>query len=627
MVNQMKLIFKSFLTLAILIANFSQIDCLAKPANKTSINLIKPADPKIETKDELLQELLPKEEITEFDITTQESPLDVVRSAETLEDYVQPYGFKNPPSKEDRLLQEKGLQIAPAELDRLLYPRPGKTQEEEESPLASKALLKLDLKGQQENLEPFQMARNQALVQDLGNGEFEVDASFERQIPTLIDMNKLAYAIGKRGTLDGEYDKLIDKLKGNLKIRGWEIEEFAGKTGKGNKKDDIPGFVAYNKEQNVMTVIVRGSQTREDDDGSPDWEVNFDAQLIDFPFGKVHGGFYNRTKAMLPNIQRAMNRFIDDLDNETKSKIKVVVSGHSQGAALASILMPLLAEIYTANGKFGSKFNNALSNVFQGYFISTPRVYSGDSAVNWINSVVGEHNMIRQNVTGGILADPVPVGSPGRTMTALLSLIPFFGEGLAEKYGGDKGTRSVGYLAADWSGDVLTRQLGNDALSLVARRAKGYFWNRWDILVDAAKKPWHLLTLKTQKKLFTQLMLEPVKDGLTTLVAPLHYGSTNSGVEEGEGLFRRDIVAGYNDSSPTMAELLAQGFQKKKSEREGLSGFIRGGIEEAARQKANLPDLAAVASGIKTTVTDAAKTVAGGLKSAFSGFKKKLFGL
>jgi hypothetical protein len=73
-----------------------------------------------------------------------------------------------------------------------------------------------------------------------------------------------------------------------------------------------------------------------------------------------------------------MNAFIDDLDNETKSKIKVVVSGHSQGAALASILLPLLAEIYTADGKFGPNFNNAFSNVFQGYFISNPRVYSGD---------------------------------------------------------------------------------------------------------------------------------------------------------------------------------------------------------------------------------------------------------
>ncbi|HBN22975.1 MAG TPA: hypothetical protein DD412_07040 [Holosporales bacterium] len=375
-----------------------------------------------------------------------------------------------------------------------------------------------------------------------------------------------------------------------------------------------------------MTVIIRGSQTREDAVGSPDWEVNFDSKLIDFPFGKVHGGFYNRTTAMLPNIQKAMNRFIDDLDDETKSKIKVVVSGHSQGAALASILIPLLAETYKANGKFGPNFNNALSNVFQGYFLSNPRVYSGDSAIEWINRVVGKHNMIRQNVTGGILADPVPVASPGRTMTALLSLIPFAGERLAEKYGGDKGTRSVGYLAADWSNDVLTRQLGNDTLSLAARRAKKYFWNRWDILVDAVKHPLNILNLTTGKKILKQLFLEPIKDPLIAFVAPAHYGSIGNSAEKGEALFRPDIVAGYNTSSPIMAELLAQGFQKKKSEREGLSGFIRGGIEEAARIKANLPDLSAVASGIKTKVSSATKKVVGGLKSAFAGSKKKFFG-
>lgn len=605
----------------------SPIDSFANSEHKPTVNLIKSANLKTQTKDELLNELLPQEEITEFDITTQESPFDNVRSAETFEDN-EPYGLKSPPSKEDTLLQNKGLKVSPAELDRLLFPQPLLIQKDDEQSRSSKARLKAELRARdKEDLDPFQMAQNQAMVQELGNGEFDIDQNFERQVPTLIDMNKLAYAIGKRGTVDGEYDELIKKLKGNLKIRGWDIEEFAGKTGKGNKKDDTPGFVAYNKEQNVMTVIVRGSQTREDDEGSPDWEVNFDSKLIDFPFGKVHGGFYNRTKSMLPNIQRAMNRFIDNLDNEKKSKIKIVVSGHSQGAALASILMPLLVEIYTANKKFGPNFNNALSNVFQGYFLSNPRVYSGDSAIKWIDSVVGKHNMIRQNVTGGILADPVPIASPGRTMTAFISLIPFVGEKLARKYGGDKGTRSVGYLAADWSNDVLTRQLGNDALSLAARRAKGYFWNRWDVIVDASKKPWRLFNLKSNLDVTKKLLLEPIKDGLTTLVAPLHYGSTNGVIEKGDGLFRRDIVAGYKDSSPTMAELLSQGFQKKKSEREGLSGFIRGGIEEAARKKASLPNLAAVASGIKTRTSKSAKKVSKGLKGAFSTFKRKLFGL
>lgn len=623
----MKNIYKNFLSLAIITLFFSPIDCFAKSEKKAMVNIVKPAEPTAQTKDELLKELLPQEEITEFDITTQESSLDAVRAAETFEEN-NAYGLRSLPSKEDILLQKKGLKVAPAELDRLLFPERGHIREEEEEARDSKARQKLDLiTKQKEDIEPFQMAHQQSMVQDLGNGEFEVDSNFERQIPTLVDMNKLAYAIGKRGTLDGEYDKLIEKLKGNLKTRGWEIEEFEGKTGKGNKKDDTPGFVAYNKEQNVMTIIVRGSQTREDDEGSPDWEVNFDAQLIDFPFGKVHGGFYNRSKSMLPNIQRAMNRFIDELDNDTKSKIQIVVSGHSQGAALSSILLPLLAEIYTANGKFGPNFNNSVSNVFRGYFISAPRVYSGDNSIEWIDSVVGKHNMIRQNVTGALLADPVPIASPGRTMTALISLIPFVGEKLAKKYGGDEGTRSVGYLAADWTNDVLSRQLGNDTLSLAARRAKGYFWNRWDILVDAVKNPLHTLNLTTGKKIFNQLLIEPIKDGLTTLVAPLHYGSTNSGIEEGDGLFSRDLVAGYNDRSPTMAELLAQGFEKKKSEREGLSGFIRNGIEEAARKKASLPDLATVASGIKTTVTSAANTVVSGLKGAFSSFKRKLFGL
>ncbi|HBN22974.1 MAG TPA: hypothetical protein DD412_07035 [Holosporales bacterium] len=236
----MKCISKLFLSLTIITLSFSPIDCLAKSANKATVNLIKPADPKAQNKDELLKELRPKEEITEFDITTQENSLDAVRALEALEES-EVRDFRSPPSKEDLILQDKGLKVAPAELDRLLFPQRGNVKEEDENALASKARLKLKLStGQQEDLEPFQMAHNQAMVQDLGNGEFDVDPSFERQIPTLIDMNKLAYAIGKRGTVDGEYDKLIDKLKSKLKRDGWEIEEFEGKTGKGNKVDDTP---------------------------------------------------------------------------------------------------------------------------------------------------------------------------------------------------------------------------------------------------------------------------------------------------------------------------------------------------------------------------------------------------
>ncbi len=625
-----------YLSLFCLLAVFSvSADSVAKE-QKSTINLMVPQGARESGASESNFEK-PDDALKEFDITTQKSRLDQVRRAissihETMPEF-QPHSGKsalflddqNNPAIEPEVL--KGLLYPNKDGEILEFPRqklPLILEKEEELGLSATPFLTTDrdVQDEEDQKVPFQVAPHKPMVTDLGGGDFLVDESFERQIPTLIDMNKLAYAIGKRGTVDGEYDKLIEELKATFKEQGWEIKEFEGKTGKGNRTDDTPGFVAYNKEENVMTVILRGSQTRADADGSPDWEVNFDATLIDFPFGgKVHGGFYNRSTAMLPNIQKAMNEFLEGMEEDAKSKLKILVSGHSQGAALASIIMPLLVETFKAAKTFGENFNNAVDNVVQGYFISTPRVYSGEASLGWAHNVSGKHNMIRQNVTGTILADPVPIGAPGRTMTALLSLLPFSGEGLAEKYGGDGGTRSVGYLAADWSREVLTRQLGNDTLDLLSRRAKKYFWNRWDIAKETVTKPWQLLTFQTQKSLFKKLLLEPLKDGISTLVAPLHYGSTGGQIED-EALFGRDIVAGYSQG-PTMAELLKQGFEKKQSERKGVSGFVRSTIEKAAEFKASQASLSEIAAGIASKP----KKVVNTLKGAFRGFKRKLFGL
>lgn len=191
----MKNIFISTISLAIILSAFSPIECSAEKQNKSTFDLVKPPEPETKSTDDL----------KEFDITTQKTRLDPVRSTQTLEEN-EALGFKIPPSKGGSLLQDKGLQIVPKDLDRLLYPR--SAEKEEDKDLSSKkARLKSKLStGQQEDLSSFKMKQNQAMVQDLGNGTFEVDQDFERQVPTLLDMNKLAYAIGKRGTVEGEYD-------------------------------------------------------------------------------------------------------------------------------------------------------------------------------------------------------------------------------------------------------------------------------------------------------------------------------------------------------------------------------------------------------------------------------------
>lgn len=417
-------------------------------------------------------------------------------------------------------------------------------------------------------------ATHAPMVKDLGGGQFQVDATFEEEIPTLINMNKLAYALGK------DQKGVMEEYLAALTQDGWEVKSVSGRSGKDNRIEDNPGFVAYNKSKNIMTVVMRGSQTKADEEKSADWEVNFDGEMIDTSIGKVHRGFYNKSMAVAPRIVEAMEEFMKELTPDQKKNIRVIFTGHSQGAALASFLLPLTIDIFKTKKTFGPNFDNAQQNVFMGYLISAPRVYGDEKGQDWIHTLTGKDNIIRQNVTGNLINDPVPVGSPGRTLTNLLKLIPFAGESLAKKYGGGQGTRSVGYLAADLSKDVLTRRASVDFQALGERRLTA-------INKAIAEFQETGPSFKTAKSLFNAFIKEPLTDTLWTLVGPLHYGSTHNQVEEG-AYFGPEVVAGYLPNTPRMATLLEQGYQKKQSEKAGLSGALRQGIEALGEAKTNV---------------------------------------
>lgn len=451
--------------------------------------------------------------------------------------------------------------------------------------------------------------------------KIEADESFEQLTPTLITMNKLAYAIGKRGTRDGAYDELINDLENNLQQQGWDIRRFEGKTGKGNRKDDIPGFVAYNKATNQMTVILRGSQTRDDDDGSPDWEVNFDAKHMPFAYGgTVHRGFYNRMLSIMPNIERIMLDLIGGMSVAEKETLTITVSGHSQGGGLASIALPLITETLKANEALGKNFSNARDNVVRGYLLSSPRVFSGDDALDFVNESVGQHNIIRQQVVGTFIGDPVPLATPGRTMTALISLIPFVGDSLAERYGGSTGNKSLGYLAADWSEDALRRGYSSVTQQTLNERAALFLEESLIRTKYLINNPMVLFKPETILSQYKDLLNE-AKTSLTALLAPLHYGLPDTGVEPGSSLFGTQL---FTDNEKTLSELLEQGVEKKRLQRSGVTGAVRTAIENMAAAKASLPTLPQAMANLKTNTVDAAVT---GFKNAFSGFKNRLGGL
>ncbi len=466
--------------------------------------------------------------------------------------------------------------------------------------------------------EQIQLTAKPSLVFDYGDGNIEIDQNFEQLTPTLIRMNRLSYAIGKRGTLEGKYDALIDTLTKQFADEGWQIRQFTGKTGKGNRIDDIPGFVAYNAEKNTMTIILRGSQTREDDVGSPDWQVNFDAKHIPFPFGgTVHRGYYNRMLSIMPQLERAMRGFFEAMTIEQKQNLRIIGSGHSQGAGLMSIALPLIAEVIKAGNWLGPDFENTRDRVIQGYLLSSPRVFSGDDALAYYNDTIGKQQTIRQQVVGRFLSDPVPLVTPGRTLTSLIRLVPIIGDRLADKYGGDTGNKSLGFLAADWSEDTIRRGV----IQNLRGRAKSEARNFLDLSLERidyiVKHPMILFKPKTTKTLFSDL-IKQAKSSLMIVFAPLHYGAPSE-IEDGQYLFGEELIL---SNRKTMAELIQQGFEEKRRQHEGLSGAVRKAIENMARAKGKLPTLASAYAGVKTAPTKIAST----FRSAFSGFKRKLFG-
>ncbi|MGI4851187.1 MAG: lipase family protein [Janthinobacterium lividum] len=393
-----------------------------------------------------------------------------------------------------------------------------------------------------------------SFVKELGNNKFEVADDIQKVIPTLIDMNLLTYAMGR-----GESDKIIF-LTELFSEQGWEIRPFSGFTGKGNRVEDIPGFVAYNRMTNQFTIAIRGSQTKEDEEGSADWEVNFDAQMMQTDYGKMHRGFYQRTTAMMANITTQIRSFYQDMSIQDRKNARIMVTGHSQGAALATLVSAMLTENLKDDLLLGKDFDNKKSNTIVSYLLSAPRV--GDQkAREWIHATVGKENIIRQNVTGGFLSDPVPSGSPGKTMTNLLSKIPFVGNKLAQRFGGDGGGASMGYLAADLSKDALTRRIEPETNALYARTMQKINNTKNELSADLKQNPFRFF--KRLAPVSLKVALSTGRDALETYFAGLHYGGTMNQPKSG-AYFQPNVVAGYLPNTPALNQLLEQGAIKKQ---------------------------------------------------------------
>lgn len=92
---------------------------------------------------------------------------------------------------------------------------------------------------------------------------------------------------------------------------------------------DTHGYIGYKASEGNIYVVYRGSQTIKN------WIDNLNAILTDYPFCskcEVHQGFYNAHQVVIEDVRNKVNAL-----RSKYPSYKVIISGHSLGAALATL--------------------------------------------------------------------------------------------------------------------------------------------------------------------------------------------------------------------------------------------------------------------------------------------------
>lgn len=100
-----------------------------------------------------------------------------------------------------------------------------------------------------------------------------------------------------------------------------------------NDQTDTQCFICY--DGHYVFVVFRGTEF----DNLRDWMTNLDCKLIPWEKGRVHHGFWKDVDSVILNILSGLTKY-------RLSGKKIIITGHSQGAADASILFGEMAMRY-----------------------------------------------------------------------------------------------------------------------------------------------------------------------------------------------------------------------------------------------------------------------------------------
>ena len=232
-------------------------------------------------------------------------------------------------------------------------------------------------------------------------------------------------------------------------IRGWSPigKQFSAITGF-DTPDANFGYLAYNESADILVVVFRGTQT------SADWKTNAAARAN---AEGIHSGFAHKFDSGWPIMSKAIVDFYNSLPAEKKANLQIILTGHSQGAALAQIAGLRLGELFKKNG-----LDNLSTNQILVYAVSAPRAFQ-DNVFQKFNAAIGEPNAMRHNVKHDVVGN---VG-PGDWFGAIADR---WAPASAQPYVHYK---DIGHLAMQDTQETLAKGWANTQEELARRRREG----------------------------------------------------------------------------------------------------------------------------------------------------------
>jgi len=188
------------------------------------------------------------------------------------------------------------------------------------------------------------------------------------------------------------YNKSDNTIK-EMEQNGYQFFRFFSN----NNKTNQAGVVCVRRQQGgVVTVIIgfRGTEDRYD------WQNNININLVsasELGFkGYVHSGFNKRFKEILPAMEQALEDALNTLTQEELKNVHFELTGHSQGAALATI-----AGVYLYN-KLSTMGLNVSGDRFILMLISSPRVFD-DLAAAETERLIGANRIFKFSMNGDLV--------------------------------------------------------------------------------------------------------------------------------------------------------------------------------------------------------------------------------